>query len=97
MTCTKPLTGSERYARAVLSAWDRREFTELESALTQLSATLPESSAVETERMDLSRDLGRTLLISHSTGQVENRMNQETTVALLRHLARFEQTAESVA
>jgi hypothetical protein len=90
MTCTKPLTGSERYARVVLSAWDRREFTELESALTQLSVTLPENSAVETERMDLSRDLGRTLLIAHSTGQVENRMNQETTVALLRHLARFE-------
>jgi hypothetical protein len=90
MTCTKPLTGSERYARVVLSAWDRREFTELESALTQLSVTLPENSAVETERMDLSRDLGHTLLMAHSTGQVENRMNQETTVALLRHLARFE-------
>jgi hypothetical protein len=90
MSCTKPLTGSERYARVVLSAWDRREFTELESALTQLYGTLPENSAVETERMDLSRDLGRTLLISHSMGQVENRMNQDTTVALLRHLARFE-------
>jgi hypothetical protein len=88
MTCTTPLTGSERYARVVLSAWERREFAELESALTQVSVTLPENSAVESERMELIRDLGRTLLIWHRTEQVENETSQDTTVALLLHLAK---------
>lgn len=88
MTSTKPLTASERYARAVLSAWDQREFTELESALTQLPAMQPEIPAEESERMDLIRDLGRNLLIWHSTGQVENGTSQNATLELLRHLAR---------
>jgi hypothetical protein len=83
MTSTKPITVSEHYARVVLSAWEQRELTELEPALTQLLITLPENSAVETERMDLIRDLGRTLLIA------ENGTNQGTTLTLLRHLARL--------
>jgi hypothetical protein len=91
MTSTRPLTTSERYARLILSAWNKREFTELQAALTQLplkrQGTLP---ADERERMDLIHDLGRNLLVRDSSGQLENGNNQSAALELVRHLARCE-------
>ena len=90
-TSTKPLTVSERYARSILSAWNKREFTELQATLTQLpctqTTTLP---AVERERMELIHDLGRNLLVRDSSGRVENGTNRNAALALVRHLARCE-------
>ena len=83
MTSTRPLTASERYARFVLNAWDQREFTELQTALTQVPFTRPGNlSAVEYERMDLIQDLSRDLLI--------NGTDKNTALTLVRHLARCE-------
>ena len=91
MTPTRPLTASERYARFVLSAWNRPEFTELQAALTQTPFTRPGNlPAVEYERMDLIQDLSRDLLTGDSSGQVENGTSQSAALALVRHLARFE-------
>lgn len=91
MTSTKPLTASERYARFVLSAWNKREFIDLQSALTHLpferTPTLP---AVECERMDLIHDLGRSLFIWANSGQADNGMDQNAALGLVRHLARCE-------
>jgi len=89
MTATRPLTASERYARFVLSAWDRREFTELQAALTQAPFTRPGNlPAEEYERMDLIQDLGRNLLMWDGSEQVENGPDQSAALALVRHLAR---------
>ena len=88
MTSTRPATASERYARFVLKAWDKREFTELQMALTQVPFTRPENlPAVEYERMDLIQDLGRDLLMWDGSGQVENGTDRNTVLALVRHLA----------
>jgi hypothetical protein len=91
MTSLKPLTASEGYARFILSAWNKRGFTEMESALTQpssaLSAALP---AEEWERMDLICDLGRNLLVWDRSGDVKNATDKGAALALLRHLARRE-------
>jgi hypothetical protein len=91
MTSTRPLTTSERYARLILSAWNKREFTELQAALTQLplerQGTLP---AGECERMDLIHDLGRNLIVRDSSGQLENGTTQSAALELVRHLARCE-------
>jgi len=88
MTSTRPLTASERYARFVLNAWDKREFTDLQAALTQVPFTRPGNlPAVEYERMDLIQDLGRDLLTRDSSGQVENGTDRKTVLALVRHLA----------
>ena len=88
MTSTRPLTASERYARFVLNAWDKREFTELQTALTQVPFTRPGNlPAVEYERMDLIQDLGRDLLMWDSSGQIKNGTEPSTALALVRHLA----------
>jgi hypothetical protein len=89
MTSTKILTASERYARFILSAWNQREFTELESALTQSPFTQPGTLRVEEcERIELIHDLGRNLLAWDSSGQGENQTDQNTALTILRHLAR---------
>jgi hypothetical protein len=91
MTSTKPLTASERYARCILSAWNKREFSELQSALQQLPCDRPENlPAVEFERMDLIHDLGQTLLASENSAAIVNRMDQNAALGLVRHLARCE-------
>ena len=91
MTSTKRLTVSERYARSILSAWNKNDLSALQAALTQPPVTLPETlPAVECERMDLIRDLGRNLLPGDTSGQAENGTNQNALLALLRHLARTE-------
>jgi hypothetical protein len=91
MTSTRPLTASERYARFVLSAWNKREFAELQTALTESPLKRPGNlPAAECERMDLIQDLGRGLLMRDGFGQVANGTNQEAALALVRHLARCE-------
>jgi hypothetical protein len=91
MNFTKPLTASERYARFILAAWNKREFTELQAALAQPSSMRPAAlPAVECERIDLIHDLGRDLLMSDSSGHAANRTDQNTALALVRHLARCE-------
>ncbi len=89
MTSTQPLTASERYARLVLSAWNKREFVELETAITELpskqAGNLP---AAERERMDLIQDLGRDLLIC--SGPAAKGADRDAALALVRHLARCE-------
>jgi hypothetical protein len=90
MTFTRPLTASERYARLILSAWNKREFTELQAALTQLPLTRPGTlPATECERMDLIHDLGCQLLARDGSG-VTNETNQGAALSLVRHLARCE-------
>jgi hypothetical protein len=89
MTSTKLLTASERYARFVLSAWNQREFTELESAVTQSPFMQAGTLRVEEfERIELIHDLGRNLLAWDTSGQCENQTDQNTALAILRHLAR---------
>jgi len=91
MTSTRPLTVSERYARFILGAWNKREITELQAALTQLPFMRPGNlPAEEYERMDLIQDLGRDLLMRDSSGHVESRTGQNAALALVRHLARCE-------
>jgi hypothetical protein len=88
MTSTRPLTASERYARFVLNAWDKREFTELQTAITQVPFTRPGNlPAVEYERMDLIQDLGRDLLMWDSSAQGKNGIEPGAALALVRHLA----------
>jgi hypothetical protein len=90
MTSTRPLTASERYARLILSAWNKREFTELQAALTQVPLTQPGTlPAIERERMDLIYDLGCNLLAGDGSG-VKNGTNRSAALALVRHLARCE-------
>ena len=88
MTSTAPLTASERYARSILTAWNKRAIHELQSTL-QSSPLAPEAlSAEERERMDLIQGLGQDLLISDAAGSAENAANQSAALALVRHLAR---------
>ena len=89
MTSTKALTASQQYARFVLSAWNKREMTGLQAALKQSSTPLGNLPAVECERMDLIRALGRVLLIGEKSGEVEN-TSQNAALALVRHLASCE-------
>jgi hypothetical protein len=90
MTSTTPLTASERYARCVLTAWDKREFAELRAALAQTPFPDPETlPAVERERMDLIQDIGRNLLAWESSRQAENAANRNVALALARRLARY--------
>jgi hypothetical protein len=90
MTSTNPLAASERYARSVLTAWDKREFAELRAALTQTPFTDPETlPAGERERMDLIQDIGRNLLAWESSGRAENAANRNVALALARRLARY--------
>ncbi len=91
MTSTRPLTASERYARFVLSAWNKREFAELQTALTELPFKRPGNlPAAEYERMDLIQDLGRDLLMWNGSEQVADRTEPGAALALVRHLARCE-------
>ena len=86
MTCTQPLTASERFARSVLTAWNKRELSELQSTLSGTGAeTL---SAEERERMELIQGLGQDLLIWDASGRAENAAKQNAALALVRHLAR---------
>jgi hypothetical protein len=89
MTSTQPLTVSERYARSILTAWNKRELNQLQSTLTQSPALAPEAlSAEERERMELIQGLGQDLLIWDADGRAENTANQSAALALVRHLAR---------
>lgn len=95
MTSTQPLTASERYARCILTAWNKRELMELQSVLQQSSWTVPESlSAVERERMDLIHGLGQDLLLWDAAGRAENAASQNAALVLVRHLARCGQSAQ---
>lgn len=91
MTLIRPLTASEKYARFVLSAWNRREFGELETAVKQ-SPLKPANNlpVAEYERLDLIQDLGRHLLVRHSAGPVSNGTDRDAALSLVRHLARCE-------
>jgi len=86
MTCTQPLTASERYARSILTAWNKRELNELELTLTRTApqALCPE----ERERLELIQGLGQDLLLWDAAGHAENAANQKAALALVRHLAR---------
>ncbi len=95
MPSTKPLTVSERYARSLLAAWNRREVIELKGLL--LAHPLPEPAAApaaELERVDLLQEICRNLLIWDAAGQRKNATNVAVAVALLRHLARFKEDAD---
>jgi hypothetical protein len=87
MTSTAPLTASERYARSILTAWNKRAIHELQSTLLQSSA-MEDLSTEERERMDLIQGLGQDLLIWDAAGRAENAANQSAALALVRHLAR---------
>ena len=86
MTCTQPLTASERFARSVLTAWNKRELNELQSALRGTAAEA--LSAEERERMELIQGLGQDLLLCDASGRAENAAKQNAALALVRHLAR---------
>ena len=89
MTSTVPLTASERYARSILTAWNKRAIPELRCTLQQSSAMASEAlPAEERERMDLIQDLGQDLLSWDAAGRAENAANQSAALALVRHLAR---------
>jgi len=89
MTSTAPLTASERYARSILTAWNKRAIHEIQSTLLPSPAMAPEAlSAEERERMDLLQGLSQDLLIWDATGRVENAAKQSAALALVRHLAR---------
>jgi hypothetical protein len=89
MTSTQPLTASERYARSVLTAWNKRAIHELQVTLLQSSALAPEAlSSEERERMELIQGLGQDLLLWDAGGHAENAANQNAALALVRHLAR---------
>lgn len=91
MTATRPLTASERYARFVLNAWNKREFAELQTALTEIPFKQPGNlPAAEYERMDLIQDLTRDLLIGDGSGPITNAADHDAALALVRHLARCE-------
>jgi len=91
MTSTRPLTASERYARSILTAWNKREFAELQTAIKELPLKQPENLPTsEYERMDLIQDLGRVLLMRSASGPVANGAGHDAELALVRHLARCE-------
>ena len=87
MTGTQPLTASERYARSILTSWNKREFGELQSTLTQSSGT-EGLSPEERERIELIQGLGQDLLLSNAAGRAENAASQNAALTLVRHLAR---------
>ena len=89
MNSTQPLTASERYARSILTAWNKRELNELQATLTKSSWLAPEVlSPEERERMELIQGLGQDLLQWDAAGRAENSANQNAALALVRHLAR---------
>ncbi len=91
MTFTKPLTVSEQYARFVLDAWNKREFAELQAALTQSPCTKPATlPPIECERINLIHDLGRELLTGDGSEPAVNAPSQNAALTLVRHLARCE-------
>jgi hypothetical protein len=91
MTSTKPLTASERYARFVLGAWNKREFVQLRTVLRELPFAQPETlPSEERERVDLIRDLGQNLLMQEGAGRTEDESNQNAALGILRRLARYE-------
>ena len=87
MTSTQPLTASERYARSILTAWNKHELSELQSTLSRTAAEA--LSAEERERMELIRGLGQDLLLWDAAGRAGNTANQNAALALVRHLARY--------
>ena len=94
MPSIKPLTVSERYARSLLAAWNNRELTELKGLLA--APPFPDSEpvrVVERERVDLLQEIGRNLVIWEAAGERKNATNVAVAVALLRHLARYEEGA----
>jgi hypothetical protein len=94
MTASQPLTASERYARSLLAAWNKRELSDLQSTLTQSPEMAPEAlSPEERERMDLIQGLGQHLILWDAAGRTENAADQNAALALVRHLARCGQRA----
>ena len=70
MTSTTPLTASERYARSILTAWNKARMNALGSP-SKSPAVAPETCLPRRERMDLLHDLGQDLLIGNSAGPAE--------------------------
>lgn len=88
MTSPQPLTASERYARSLLTAWNKRELKNLQSTLAQTSGSAANAlSPAECERMELIQDLGQHLLQWDAAGRAENAADQEAALVLVRHLA----------
>ena len=88
MTTTQPLTASERYARSILTAWNKHELNELQATLAHSPAVQDSLSLEERERMELIQGLGQDLLQWNAAGRAENAANKDAALALVRHLAR---------
>jgi hypothetical protein len=91
MTNTKPLTVSERSARALLAAWNTGELARLEAALdgpaALQDARLPAS---ERERIELVREVANCIRAWLQGAGQKAQTDLQASLKLLRHLARCE-------
>jgi hypothetical protein len=92
MTLTKPLTPSEHYARLILTAWYKRDFTELHAGLNRdpLLGSEPRTLA-ERERIDLIKDLAHHLEMWEQSEQQEDAANLSAALRLTHQIARWDE------
>lgn len=91
MINSKPLTVSERFARALLAAWNSGELMRLEAALDATArgynASLP---ACEKERIEVVREIASTIRLWLQGAGQKAQADLNAALRVLRHLARCE-------
>ena len=94
MTNTKPLTASERSARALLAAWNSGELARLEAVLEGTGPLAAHLSSSELERIELVREIADAIRLWIQGTQRNPPTDLNASLKLLRHLARCEGVRE---
>jgi hypothetical protein len=89
LTCSNPLTASERYAKSLLLAWDSGEAHPIEAVLDRTALVDPaQLSAGEQERFELVHEIGSTMKAWQDSPTRQDEASITALLGLLRHLAR---------
>ena len=92
---SKPLTLSERRARALLAAWNSADLARLEDTIeSTVALSQAPLSTSEQERLDLLQEVASTIRTWVSTASSEHHSELKMSLGLLRHLARCERESE---
>jgi hypothetical protein len=87
MTSTKTFTVSQHYAKLILAAWERRDFTGFQGILDQIGGVeMEDLPPAERERTDLIRDLARNILLWETSRRKVHQADLNAASVLIRHL-----------